>query len=282
MRGVIEDMFGEGLDQNLWLPPSLPYYGPVRQDPPLTKALIFSSWSIVPDAIAAILSYEAERRMGAGDAGKRYFDTARPRPLQFRQDQGRLAAMRAMHLIYPSPTLARLGDPLAIFAANPGTLSVGEMRDAVADRLRHSVEALRHRVGETADGRDWEWAAPAVIDAMANTKSAAWLASPYGLAALGHEEGFKEHVAELSSAAGRDLGPIGDSIIDLLVDSPWVVQRYARCARYAGSHQTWSGTMRDCSRRRIKSRGAFARSSTSTTPSHSCARTMMIATGAEF
>lgn len=119
MRGVIDDVFGDGLDQNLWIPPSLPYYGPARQDPPLTKALIFSSWSMVPDAIAAILSYEAERRMGVGEAGQRYFGHVRPRPIQFRQDQGRLAAMRAMHLIYPSPTLARLADPLAIFATIP-------------------------------------------------------------------------------------------------------------------------------------------------------------------
>ena len=68
--------------------------------------------------------------MGVGDAGRRYFDTVRPRPLQFRQDKGRLAAMRAMHLIYPSPTLARLADPLAIFAENAETLSVDAMRKA--------------------------------------------------------------------------------------------------------------------------------------------------------
>lgn len=219
MRSMMSDMFGEGLDQNLWIPPSMPYYGSGRQSPPLTKALIFSSWSMVPDAIAALLSFEAERRMGVGDAGRRYFDTARPRPLQFRQDKGRLAAMRAMHLIYPSPTLARLADPLAIFAENAETLSVDAMRKAVANRLRANVEALGQRVEAAADGRDWEWAGPAVIDAMTSAKSVDWLASPYGLAALGHEEGFKEHVAELSSVAGdRNFGPVSDTIIDLLVD----------------------------------------------------------------
>ncbi|QRG05797.1 DEAD/DEAH box helicase [Xanthobacter dioxanivorans] len=219
MRGVMDDVFGDGLDQNLWIPPSLPYYGPARQDPPLTKALIFSSWSMVPDAIAAILSYEAERRMGVGEAGQRYFGHVRPRPIQFRQDQGRLAAMRAMHLIYPSPTLAQLADPLAIFADHPETLSVEGMRKAVADRLRGSVDALTQRTGDAADGRDWEWAAPAVIDAMAGTKSVPWLTSPFGLATLGHEEGFKEHVAELHSATvNRNFGPVGDTILDLLVD----------------------------------------------------------------
>jgi hypothetical protein len=219
MRGVMDDLFGDGLDQHLWIPPSLSYYGPDRQGPPLTKALIFSSWSMVPDAIAAILSYEAERRMGVGASGQRYFGHVRPRPIQFRQDQGRLVAMRAMHLIYPSPTLARLADPLAIFAAHPETLSVDDMRNAVAARLHGSVEALSQRAGDAADGRDWEWAAPAVIDAMAGAKSGAWVDSPYGLATLGSDEGFKEHVAELrTTATDRNFGPISETLIDLLVD----------------------------------------------------------------
>ncbi|MCY4451342.1 MAG: hypothetical protein OXC01_05290 [Immundisolibacterales bacterium] len=94
MRGVMDEVFGDGLDQYLWIPPSLPYYGSDRQDSRLTKALIFSSWSMVPDAISAIMSYEAERRMGVGAAGRRYFDRTRPRPIQFRLDQGRPAAAR--------------------------------------------------------------------------------------------------------------------------------------------------------------------------------------------
>ena len=219
MRGVMHEVFGDGLDQHLWIPPSLPYYGSHRQGPRLTKALIFSSWSMVPDAIAAIMSYEAERRMGVGAAGRRYFDRTRPRPIQFRLDQGRPAAMRAMHLIYPSPTLARLADPLAIFGAHPETISVEAMRHAVADRLRGSVEALSERAGDIGDGRDWEWAAPGVIDAMAGANSVAWVESPSGLAALGNEEGFKEHVAELRAAAtDRQFGPIGETLIDLLVE----------------------------------------------------------------
>jgi hypothetical protein len=219
MRGVMDDVFGGGLDQHLWLPPALKYYGGDRKGPPLTKALIFSSWSMVPDAIAAILSFEAERRMGVGSSGQRYFSRVRPRPIQFRQDQGRLAAMRSMNLMYPSPTLARVADPLAIYAANPTRLSVDEMRSAVAGLLRESVEALASRSGDVSDGRDWEWAAPAVMDAMANARSIAWVESADGLAALGNEEGFREHVAEMRSAAtGRLFGPVGETLIDLLVD----------------------------------------------------------------
>jgi hypothetical protein len=219
MRSVMDDVFGDSLDQHLWIPPSLAYYGPERSGPPLTKALIFSSWSMVPDAIAAILSYEAERRMGVGDADQRYFGHVRPRPIQFRQDQGRLVAMRAMHLVYPSPTLAKLADPLMIFGAHSETLSVEAMRKAVANSLRESVAMLAQRPGDTSDGRDWEWAAPAAIDAMAGAKSVEWVFSPDGFATLGNEEGFKEHVAELRTVATeRMFGSVPDTLPDLLVD----------------------------------------------------------------
>jgi hypothetical protein len=101
MRAVMDDIFSAGLEQNLWIPAAMPYYGPERLGPPLTKALIFSAWAMVPDAIAALLSYESERRMGVGESGRRYFEQHRLRPLQFRQDQGRLAGLRTMLLIYP-------------------------------------------------------------------------------------------------------------------------------------------------------------------------------------
>ena len=174
---------------------------------------------MVPDAIAAILSYEAERRMGVGAAGRRYFERTRPRPIQFRLDQGRPAAMRAMHLIYPSPTLARLADPLAIFWSHSEIISVEAMRHAVANRLRGVVGALSERAGDIGDGRDWEWAAPGVVDAIAGSSPVSWLDSPNGLAALGNEEGLKEHVAEMRGAiTGRQFGPIDETLIDLLVD----------------------------------------------------------------
>src|SRR5690606_36663288 len=82
MRALMDDVFQGDLEQNLWMPPALPYYGEASSKAPTTKALIFSSWTMVPDAIAATHSYEAERRMAAGETGRGYFDQKRPRPLQ--------------------------------------------------------------------------------------------------------------------------------------------------------------------------------------------------------
>ena len=81
MRLLMDDVFGDELEKHLWIAPSLPYYGDgnLRGVRP-SKSLVFSSWSMVPDAVAAVLSYEAERRMGVKKAGMGYFDRQRPRP----------------------------------------------------------------------------------------------------------------------------------------------------------------------------------------------------------
>ena len=42
MRAIMDDIFGQSLEQNLWIPAAMPYYGEARAGAPLTKALIFS------------------------------------------------------------------------------------------------------------------------------------------------------------------------------------------------------------------------------------------------
>ena len=219
MRAVMDDIFGHQLEQSLWIPSAMPYYGAVRSEPPLTKALIFSSWSMVPDAIAALLSYEAERRMGVGESGRQYFEQHRLRPLQFRQDQGRLAGLRALLLIYPSPALAELADPLAVFAETEATLSQDAMRIAIGKRLEPAVAALRRIATTREDGSEAEWAAPAVIDQVLGKHTHAWLESSDGMRALAIEDAFHDHVDELSRvAASRNIGTSTSDLIELLID----------------------------------------------------------------
>ncbi|SIR42208.1 helicase-related protein [Bosea sp. TND4EK4] len=219
MRAVMGDVFQNNLEQHLWIPPSLPYYGEGSAGPRPTKALIFSSWTMVPDAIAATLSYEAERRMGAGETGRGYFDQKRPRPLQFRQVDGRLAGLRALLLIYPSPLLAELGDPLVIMSSASKQLSYAATRAAVANRLRPSLTGLTESPPGDLDMASAEWALPAVLDASAGNKALSWIAAWDGMVALANEVGFKDHVAALKDAAkGVNIGPVSDEALDLLVD----------------------------------------------------------------
>ncbi|MDA8449227.1 helicase [Acidovorax sp. GBBC 3332] len=219
MRAIMDDVFGQQLEQNLWIPAALPYYGEARAVAPLTKALIFSSWSMVPEAIAALVSYEAERLMGVGESGRRYFEQHRLRPLQFRQDHGRLTGLRTLLLIYPSPTLAELADPLAVLSETGATLSLEGMRSAVGDRLKSALGALNEGAVPHQDAHSAEWAAPAVIDDLLGARSRAWLEASHGMRALASEDAFNDHVAELAAAAKtHDIGASSDDLSDLLVD----------------------------------------------------------------
>ncbi|WP_318765058.1 helicase-related protein [Agrobacterium fabrum] len=98
MRVMADTAFQHGLDRALWVPPSRPSYG---AQIPATKSLIFSDWSMVPDAIAALLSHEASRRMGmTTDLVSR---TSRP-----------IGIEEMMPMLCPSPTLAAWIDPLGL------------------------------------------------------------------------------------------------------------------------------------------------------------------------
>lgn len=58
-----------------------------------------------------------------------------------------------------------------------------------------------------------------MIDALSGSRASAWLSAPGGLRALASEDGFLDHVAELSSTAEkRDFNAVSDSLSDLLVD----------------------------------------------------------------
>ena len=220
MRALMEDIFASGLDQCLWVPPSMPYYGGGTETGKATKALVFSSWSMVPDAVAAVLSYEAERRMGVKEAGMDYFDRQRPRPLQFRVAQGRLAGLRALLLIYPSPVIASQADPLDVVASHHALLSYEEMRAALAGRLQPFLRRLQAGANQEVEVDTWEWAGPAVLDAIEGNRAKDWLDRQDGFVSLGEEEAYPAHVDELRKAAREQRvgGIVPDDALELLVD----------------------------------------------------------------
>ncbi len=232
LRALSEDVFGQGLDQHLWLPPSLPYYGHSPSGAPLTKSLVFSSWSMVPDAIAALLSYEAERRaVGEPEKDRKrtgYFDTHRTRPLQFSSGE-RLTGLRAMLLVCPSPTLASGFDPYAEFMRAQGPLSLQVVREVARDALVQWLnrEQANTSATDNADG-SWVWAGPAALDHFGFPHFSTWLDSPEGLRAVvtpagarasGEDTGFTDHVVELARVAGGlDLAGVPDDVLDVLAD----------------------------------------------------------------
>lgn len=136
----------------LWVPPSLPYIEPAgpyaeAMAASMSKLLIFSSWSATPTAIASLLSYEADRLMAGprkGMSAKEQADDERNRRrrLQYAVRDGRPAAMNALALFFPMPSLADLADPRD-FARRAGRpLTAAQLQSEVTAQLReHNAES---------------------------------------------------------------------------------------------------------------------------------------------
>lgn len=239
LRQLLAKTVHAGQWQFLWLPPSLPYLKPggaYAQDIPATKALIFSSWQVVPDAIAAICSYESERLMLQQQPDlPKYHDLHKKRRqlLQFRIDpqDRRPAGMPALALIYPCATLARAIDPLRIvLAVDNGTPVDAE---TVRARARHQIGDLLAKVTDTHPATDgiadqrWYWAALALLDQHFAREVVAWVrdqkqgwlntqAAEDGDAA----DGFRKHLEHFVEAidGGLILGRRPDDLLDVLAD----------------------------------------------------------------
>jgi len=121
LRTLINNKVDRGGWQLLWVPASLPYYlvdtGPYadRHIQDFTKALVFSSWVVVPKVIAMLASYEAERRMVTGYETGADYGAERARRtalLRFAVTQDRPSSMSTLLLLYPCLSLAREFDPL--------------------------------------------------------------------------------------------------------------------------------------------------------------------------
>jgi len=168
LRALAADTVGKGWWQLLWVPPSMPYFTPGgpyadASAQSMTKRLIFSSWSAAPTAIAALLSYEAERRLvedtrlTSNTASARAAIATR---LDYDLRGGQPTAMSALALFWPHPALAALADPIELAQAQPDQIiSVAAAEQEVARRL--SPVMLRQGIVAAGDGAHWramfEW-----------------------------------------------------------------------------------------------------------------------------
>ncbi|WP_281969077.1 helicase-related protein [Roseovarius nanhaiticus] len=245
MRALKAIAFQDDMAKRLWVPPSMPYFGPRVS---ASKLLIFSQWAMVPDAIAALLSYDSEREMGMEGLNHRYSDVFRKQtqPLSFRRAKERLTGLRALTLIIPSPTLAAAADPLDIFKSGASLPDATAMRSEVRARLKDQAQTLSGRLravqrggfidrlfegiaatddAETDADRalNWDWACAASLD-VTHASYQSWLASGRILSDIIRDDGqesWHEHVSALSDAANADhlVGqPVGERLLEHLTD----------------------------------------------------------------
>lgn len=186
LRGLLSETVDAGAWQLLWMPPSLPYYqlgGPFAEAgaSQLTKRLIFSSWKVVPRVVAALLSYEAERRMmQSQDKSAENSAEARSRQarlLDFRRDT---ASFPVIGFLYPSSVLANECDPLVLAAKgwNSGGLqSASALLERAAQRIERLLASLPIKppsIGRQDDA--WYGVAPILLDLrQAEQTTTEWL-----------------------------------------------------------------------------------------------------------
>lgn len=172
LRSLIDGLERHRAWELAWLPPSQRYYEgegvyDALEARAFTKRLIFSGWRVVPKALAVLASYESERRL-QGSGTVRYstpYQQRTSRRLDFRTKGRKADRMTTFLLLWPSPSLAELGDPRAL------TSAAGQLRDAtsvirtVARRIDRALRPMVALAQQTArDDERWYWAAPLLLD----------------------------------------------------------------------------------------------------------------------
>lgn len=134
MQTLRDTMLGADASALMWVPASRPYYttradNPFARNTGFSKALVFSSWEMVPRMIAALLTYEAEREaMKTKGRKASYFGNS---------GSDRLQKDALKILLYASPYLASLYDYRSSFGR-----PVSEIRRDIIARLRERLRGI--------------------------------------------------------------------------------------------------------------------------------------------
>lgn len=191
----------------LWVPPSMPYWrgeGPYEQADGFTKTLVFSSWNVVPDAIAGLLSYLVESKSVAG-LGRmpRYDQLTRQVRARLRfpvKEDGTFAGMNALALMFPSRVLADLIDPLQVLVEARGKASLAEVRASVRTRIEQLLPSLPVTSADEFSPPDprWYWVALVLLERTAHADMRHWCAVHWARARTGAvvDEDGDAHEAE--------------------------------------------------------------------------------------
>ena len=168
MRAFLGDIADSHLHRVLWLPPSLPAHTlghDFERARTATKRLVFSSWAMVPRAIAVMASYDAERH-------------CIPDPARVARYEAQLLNMTGtayslFALLVPSATLADAGDPLRYPRGD-----ASELLRAIEERLRPQVAELTRNAPTAGPPQEiWYAAAPLLLDRQ-TPGTMRWLQGP--------------------------------------------------------------------------------------------------------
>ena len=216
----------------LWLPPSLPYYaesGPWKtaRGQQLSKRLIFSTWQVVPKAVASMVSYEVERRIFPrfdNSIRNTPEERRKRRPLlrfAYSKERNSLTGMPVLAILYPSPSLADLGDPAHVY---DGRGALADVVNRARERLDPLLAGLTEPYRDAArEDESWYWVAPILLDLQRHEASTReWFGRwdlPYQWtgAERDDDEGSRwvDHVREAKKLVDEGVDVLGRGSLDL-------------------------------------------------------------------
>jgi hypothetical protein len=234
LRTLVAEIDDRASWRLLWVPPSLPYWpgeGAYERADGFTKTLVFSSWNVVPDAIAGLLSYHVEARsLSERTRDHRYENLSkqlRSRLHYSAKGDGTFPGMNALALAYPSQTLTDVVDPLSLFVEGSGQIRLPEIRQRVMDRISALLPAMSHEsVSESAlPDRRWYWFSLILLDRHHHPVMREWCQKWWASARRGDEGeaagGFSRHVEHwLAVWDGADpgLGRVPEDLLEVLAN----------------------------------------------------------------
>ena len=155
------------------------------------------------------------------------YDELRPLLRYSRGSENRLTGMPVLILMYPSPTLATLMDPLniAVSYQEDGLISAAALLNRAAELIKPSLDQLLAAAPASgAEDQRWYWAAPALLDGERFPNTKHWLLDDkegwFSIAkeALGNRvEGLREHLELFRRTMNHAIdSPLGRPPADLL------------------------------------------------------------------
>ena len=166
--------------------------------------------------------------MKSFDASARNTVEARERRralLTFARSEGRLTGMPVLSILYPSTTLARMGDPLAK-TRDGSRVSLDVVLKNVTEQIGEALAPLTANSRRTGpEDEAWYWAAPIVLDRQHDREATeAWFATPEALADAWSSDpeerkGWLDHVsyaAEYAFGKAKPEGRVPDDLPALL------------------------------------------------------------------
>jgi hypothetical protein len=219
LRWMLDDLDEAGAFDVLWIPPALPQTklsGSYAAATTLTKRLVFSSWSVVPKAVASLLSYEFEcrhhRQTSYENSRKNTYRPLEPPPL----GKGGSERFTSLSLLLPCKVLAEIGDPIAVARSTGVTLplALDTTRRRVSSGIATRLTPLLKQAPTTGISRNiWYAAAQLWLDCeMASLSVADWVD--------GSHQGMSDHWSRLVQSLDDPAawGPPPEDLVARLTD----------------------------------------------------------------